>query len=89
MAALLNSGVNVADIAATGQRQGTQVAAGLEQTGLQSKIEAETVAANLKQQQLDTLAKLLGSAGTTSTLADGVTQAGNSLLESVLAKLGL
>lgn len=69
--ALLNSGVNIADIAATGDRQGAQLAAGLGQTGLESKVESEAVAATIKQRQMAALAELL-SGTASSTVKDAL-----------------
>ena len=49
-----------ADIAMAGTRQGAQLGTSLLEAGMSSEMKAETVAANLRQQQIQAIANLLG-----------------------------
>ena len=58
--ATLSPALQGADIGAAGQRQGAQLGTSLLEAGLSQKTAAEAVAGNLRQQQIQAIANLLG-----------------------------
>ena len=52
--------IDISNIASAGQRQGAQLGTSLLEAGLSSQLGAETAAANLRQQQIQAIANLLG-----------------------------
>jgi hypothetical protein len=52
--------IDISNIASAGQRQGAQLGTSLLEAGLESQLGAETAAANLRQQQIQAIANLLG-----------------------------
>lgn len=52
--------IDISNIASAGQRQGAQLGSSLIQAGLTSQLGAETAASNLRQQQIQAIANLLG-----------------------------
>ena len=69
---LLQGGTGLADVASTADRQGAQLFAGLAEQGLESKIQAEAVAGNLRQQQIDAIATLLTGSGDGANATQGL-----------------
>lgn len=89
----LEPGVNLANIAGLGQRQGAELAAALAEAGLQQRGVAQGVAANLRSDQIEAIQNII-SAGTTAAgnygsnqLAQGNTAGAGGFLNQVLAGL--
>ena len=89
----LEPGVNLANIAGLGQRQGAELAAALAEAGLQQRGVSQTAAANLRSDQIEAIQNII-SAGTTAAgnyganqLAQGNTSGAGGFLNQVLAGL--
>ena len=77
----ITAGMPIADIIGAGDRQGAQLGSALSEAGLQAKLGAEGVAANLQAGQMNTitaaLQSLLGGAATQSSSVLGQGSEGN------------
>mgnify|MGYP003634986960 FL=1 len=89
----LEPGVNLANIAGLGQRQGAELSAALSEAGLQQRGVAQGVAANLRSDQIEAIQNII-SAGTTAAgnygsnqLAQGNTAGAGGFLNQVLSGL--
>lgn len=89
----LEPGVNLANIAGLGQRQGAELAAALAEAGLQQRGVSQTAAANLRSDQIEAIQNII-SAGTSAAgnyganqLAQGNTSGAGGFLNQVLAGL--
>ena len=89
----LEPGVNLANIAGLGQRQGAELAAALAEAGLQQRGVSQTAAANLRSDQIEAIQNII-SAGTSaagnygsSQVAQGNTGGASGFLNQVLAGL--
>ena len=89
----LEPGVNLANIAGLGQRQGAELAAALAEAGLQQRGVAQGTAANLRSDQIEAIQNII-SAGTVAAgnyganqLAQGNTSGAGGFLNQVLSGL--
>lgn len=89
----LQPGVNLANIAGLGQRQGAELAASLAEAGLQQRGVAQGAAANLRSDQIEAIQNII-SAGTSAAgnyganqLAQGNTAGASGFLNQVLSGL--
>jgi len=89
----LEPGVNLANIAGLGQRQGAELSAALSEAGLQQRGQAQATAANLRSDQIEAIQNII-SAGTTAAgnyganqLAQGNTAGASGFLNQVLSGL--
>ena len=76
----LTPALQAADIAGAGQRQGAQLGASMLQSGQTAQMNAETVAGNLRQQQIQAISNLLGGQQANSVTGQ---QATTGLLEGL------
>jgi len=89
----LQPGVNLANIAGLGQRQGAELSAALSEAGLQQRGQAQATAANLRSDQIEAIQNII-SAGTSAAgnyganqLAQGNTAGASGFLNQVLSGL--
>lgn len=89
----LEPGVNLANIAGLGQRQGAELAAALSEAGLQARTAQQGIAGNLKASQIEAISQMLNS-GTNAAgnygnqqIAAGNTSGAGGFLNQVLSGL--
>ena len=89
----LQPGVNLANIAGLGQRQGAELAAALSEAGLQSRAAQQGIAGNLKASQIEAISQMINS-GTNAAgnygnqqIAAGNTSGAGGFLNQVLSGL--
>ena len=89
----LEPGVNLANIAGLGQRQGAELAAALSEAGLQARTEQQGIGADLKAGQIAAIANILNSGASAAgnygnqQIAAGNTGGASGFLNQVLAGL--
>ena len=89
----LKPGVNLANIAGLGQRQGAELAAALSEAGLQARTGQQELAAGLKAGQIDAIANIINSGASAAgnygnqQLAAGNTSGAGGFLNQVLSGL--
>ena len=89
----LQPGVNLANIAGLGQRQGAELAAALSEAGLQARTGQQEIAGNLKASQIEAISQMINS-GTNAAgnygnqqIAAGNTSGAGGFLNQVLSGL--
>ncbi len=89
----LEPGVNLANIAGLGQRQGAELAAALAEAGLQTRTQQQGIAGNLKANQIEAISNIIGTGANAAgnygnqQIASGNTGGAGGFLNQVLAGL--